>query len=211
MIASIEKTNPTERVTKRIVESALSGLSLASRRVYGSRIRQWLAWARGSPLNRENVKSYLRTLETEGASAQVRNQTLAALKRLASESCESGWIDHESAGRITTIKSKKISGVRTGRWLSVSQAIGLMQAPDRTCVAGRRDAAALALLLGCGLRRAEACALTLDQIELKENDSGSDRMFLVNLVGKGGRTRTIQVPGWAADRILEWRKDLTDA
>jgi site-specific recombinase XerD len=188
----------------RVVASCLQGLSEASRRVYSARIAAFMTWLpKGCALDRENVRRYLRSLELSGASGQVRNQALAALKRLASEASELGWIDPAEGARIGSIRSHKITGIRTGRWLDQTQCARLMQLPDRTTVTGRRDACLLALLLGCGLRRSEACSLETAQLR-----TIAGRMVVTNLVGKGGRVRSVAVPRWAQTDIENWIEEL---
>lgn len=202
-------------LTARAVSSALSQLSPVSRRVYGARIARYLDWSKGArgdiALDREHVQRYLRYMESYGASAQVRNQALAAIKKLAVEASEHGWIEHERAVQIDSIKSKRATGVRTGRWLSPAQSKALLQAPDRTTIAGKRDACVLALLLGCGLRRAEVCSVEIAQfrtVEVEVNGTKTEKLLLTNLVGKGGRVRTVAVPDWARIAIEEWKKEL---
>ncbi|MGA2373685.1 MAG: site-specific integrase, partial [Candidatus Korobacteraceae bacterium] len=58
-------------------------------------------------------------------------------------------------------------------------------------MAGKRDAAIIALLLGCGLRRSEVVSLRLDQFQSREG-----HWVIVDLRGKGGRVRTVPVPCW---------------
>lgn len=219
----------SESLQSRVIASALTGLAATSRRVYKSRIEAFLRWSTGpdglaGPLDREHIKLYLRALELSGTSPQVRNQALAALKRLAYEAGELRWIAPEIAPEIQTIKSKKQAGIRQGKWLTVSQAAALLGAIDRTTALGKRDAAVIALLLGCGLRRSEATALRLDQIQIQPQtqtqaqsqgggrdglgDGQAGRMLLVNLVGKGGRVRSVAVPRWAEALIHEWKDEL---
>jgi len=49
----------------------------------------------------------------------------------------------------------------------------------------------LGLLLGCGLRRSEVVGLRLDQLQSRKS-----HWVIVDLVGKGGRIRTVPVPNW---------------
>lgn len=79
---------------------------------------------------------------------------------LAEEAADNGLVAAEIAagvGRVTGVKS---AGTRTGYWLTHAQAQRLLDAPDTGTLKGVRDSAILAVLLGCGLRRAEAAALT---------------------------------------------------
>lgn len=198
---------------ERAIIACLSGLADTTARVYKARIREWLDWSAACytrpdvncVLDREHVKQYLRHLETMNFSAQVRNQVLAALKKLAVESSDLGWISADIAVQIQKIKGKKITGIRTGRWLTVQQSAALLRAPDRTTIIGKRDLVVLALLLGCGLRRSEVCSLTTAQLN---RHNGTNKLLLTNLVGKGGRVRTVGVPDWAAQPLKEWIKEL---
>ena len=187
----------------RAVSTALAGLASTSRRVYSAHIARYLAWCDRSRLDRELVKHYVRSLETNGASAQVRNQALAALKRLAIESADLGWIEQSTAAQISTIKSRKTQGIRAGRWLETAQVVSLFETCDRSTLQGRRDAAVFALLIGCGLRRSEACGLETAQLIAEHG-----RMVITNLIGKGGRIRSIAVPEWAAQLIEEWEREI---
>jgi site-specific recombinase XerD len=56
-----------------------------------------------------------------------------------------------------------------------------------------RNHAVLAMLLGCGLRRAELVAVKIEDFELRE-----DHWVLADLIGKGRHMRTI--PSWACIR-----------
>jgi integrase len=49
----------------------------------------------------------------------------------------------------------------------------------------------VAMLIGCGLRRAELLALTLESIQERE-----EHWVIADLVGKGGHVRTVPIPDW---------------
>jgi site-specific recombinase XerD len=83
--------------------------------------------------------------------------------------------------------------------LTADEARSLWQLPDRYSAKGKRDRAILAVLLGCGLRRRELIALTLDHLERRE-----DHWAIVDLVGKGGHIRTVPVPDWVKKTIDDW-------
>ena len=57
----------------------------------------------------------------------------------------------------------------------------------------------LAVLAGCGLRRAEAAALKIEDLQLREG-----HWVLANLNGKGGHIRTVPVPDWVKTAIDLW-------
>jgi integrase len=75
----------------------------------------------------------------------------------------------------------------------------LLLAADGTSLRGKRDYATLAILLGCGLRRAELTALRVEDIQQRE-----EHWVIADLVGKGGHIRTIPVPDWVKAGIDAW-------
>jgi len=81
----------------------------------------------------------------------------------------------ELAIGIRRVKGVKRLGTRIGNWLSTEQAQDLLNSIPRRTIRGRRDAALVGLLLGCGLRRSEAVSLRLDQIQLREGHLGRRR------------------------------------
>jgi integrase len=54
----------------------------------------------------------------------------------------------------------------------------------------------LAVLAGCGLRRVEAAALKIEDLQLREG-----HWVLADLNGKGGHIRTVRVPDWVKTAI----------
>jgi integrase len=57
----------------------------------------------------------------------------------------------------------------------------------------------IAVLIGCGLRRAEAAALKLEDIQHREG-----HWVIADLNGKGGHIRTVPMPDWVKRAIDEW-------
>ena len=55
----------------------------------------------------------------------------------------------------------------------------MLNAPDTRTLKGLRDRAILGLLIGCGLRRAEAAGITFNHIQQRDG-----RWVLVDLIGK---------------------------
>lgn len=192
----------------RAVTACLAGLSPNTQRAYTACIGRFTAWCLESPgtraLNRESVSLWCQEQTANRASGIAVNQALSAVKKLAHEAAELGWLSWEDAIQIGAIKSRKHRGTRSGQWLTLGQARALLASPDRNTLAGQRDACVLALLLGCGIRRAEACALGVGQVVWKQSDDGSKTMQLCNLIGKGNRVRTLGVPAWAARDIAAW-------
>jgi integrase len=55
------------------------------------------------------------------------------------------------------------------------------------------------VLVGCGLRRKEAASLDLDLIQQRDG-----RWVIPDLVGKGGRIRTVPMPSWCRAAMEVW-------
>jgi integrase len=72
-------------------------------------------------------------------------------------------------------------------------------AADEASLRGRRDYAMLAVLLGCGLRRAELTGLRIEDLQLRE-----EHWVIADLVGKGGHVRTIPMPDWVKAGVDNW-------
>ena len=57
----------------------------------------------------------------------------------------------------------------------------------------------VAMLVGCGLRRAELLALQLESIQQRE-----EHWVIADLVGKGGHVRTVPIPIWVKHHVDQW-------
>jgi integrase len=90
-------------------------------------------------------------------------------------------------------------GVRLGNWLTPEQGRRLLAQANVVTPRARRDHAMLAMLIGCGLRRGELLALTLESIQQRE-----DHWVIADLVGKGGHVRTVPIPTWVKTAVDEW-------
>src|ERR1700730_8959662 len=71
--------------------------------------------------------------------------------------------------RVRGVKRLGRRSRRIGNWLTGDQAQELLNAVSQGTLRGRRDAALIGLLLGCGLRRSETVNLRFDQVQLREN------------------------------------------
>jgi site-specific recombinase XerC len=189
---------PTIPELEQSKKAVLDGLvSEHSRRAYKHAIEAFTAWYCSEPrigFNRLIVVRYRSFLESQSLSPATVNLHLSAVRRLADEGADGGWLSPELAIGIRRVKSVK----RLSNWLNIDQAQKLLKAIPSDTLRGKRDAAILELLLGCGLRRSEVVALRLDQLQSRE-----DHHVIVDLVGKGGRLRTVPVP-WCNKLIDAW-------
>jgi site-specific recombinase XerD len=139
--------------------------------------------------SKQVVLRYRLDLESRNLSASTVNLRLAAVRRLAFEAADSGLLSPELAAGIQRVKGTKKVGVRRGNWLTVEQCRALLQAPDASSLKGRRDKAVLAILIGCGLRRAEVAKLQLRDFQQRDS-----HWAVVDLIGKGDTFAPFRCP-----------------
>src|SRR6516225_6296945 len=193
-------TIPELEQSKAAVLNTLA--SVHSRRSYTFAIGRFIAWYCSEPrltFNRAVVVRYRSHLEGLRLSASTINLHLSAIRRLADESAESGWLTPELAIGIRRVQGVKKLGQKSSNWLSRNQAQQLVNAASNTDLRGWRDGAILGLLLGCGLRRSEVVGLTMDQLQTRDG-----RWVIVDLIGKGRQLRTVPVPSWSKQLLDAW-------
>lgn len=145
------------------------------------------------------VGAYRTSLLGAGLSPATVNLRLAPVRRLAREMADNQLLDPAVAAAIERVPGVTRRGTRLGNWLTREQANDLLNAPNPKSLAGKRDRAILALLIGCGLRRAELLRLNLE--DLQQRDA---RWVIPDLEGKGNRVRTVTVPAGVKARIDLW-------
>lgn len=182
---------------------ALDGVtSPHSKRAYETALNNFLAWYYAEsrpPVSKAVVNAYKAQLGEAGLSPSTINVRLSAVRKLISEAADNGLIAPDLAAGIAKVRGASRYGVRMGNWLDRQQAERLINAPDPATLAGQRDRALFAILIGCGLRRSEAAALTFAHIQQRES-----RWVIVDLVGKHSRIRSVPMPAWAKVAIDTW-------
>jgi site-specific recombinase XerD len=194
------KLSPAE---KKIIEMVLDALpSDNSRRAYRRHLEGFFNWYASEDrpeLNKALINRYVKTLRGQKLSSSTINQKLSAIRKLASEAEDNNLLDSKIANGIRAVKGIPFRGRRTGNWLTKEEAQMWLNAPDTKTLKGVRDRAVLALLIGCGLRRAEAAILSVSHIEQREG-----RWAIVDIVGKRDKMRTVPMPSWAKATIDAW-------
>ncbi len=175
-----------------IAEACVARLSPHTQRAYLTPITSYLH--SGLPLAREGISAWLAHRKHAGAGPVTLNLALSALKLLAREVWIREHMDGATYNAIADLKSEKRLAQRLGRWTDEEGVEGLLEA-----CADARERALIAVMCGCGLRRAEVAGLRWEQYQER-----AGRMCLCNITGKGGRVRTVAVPEWAREIIDEY-------
>lgn len=192
--AALEKRAGHSRELADLLAMVLESVqSPETRRHYARAILEFGQW-RGTPA------SWRDHLREEGLSPSSINQKLAAIRKLADLAADAGLITERQAAEMRATKNVRELGNRSGMWLTQAQAQALIEAPDHTTLKGKRDRAALALLVGCGLRREEAVGLDFASVQQRDG-----RWVIPDLRGKHGRIRTVPVPAWVKAAIDRWQ------
>lgn len=120
------------------------------------------------------------------------NRFLCALRGTLKAAWRLGMMDADDYQAAADVRSIKHHALPAGRCLEGSEISAVLQAcaQDET-PAGRRDAAVISLLYGCGLRRAELISL-----DMEHHNPETGQMLIL---GKGGKERH----AWAVNDVAE--------
>jgi site-specific recombinase XerD len=147
----------------------------------------------------EHVAALRSRLQESGQSPASVNATLCALRGVARAAWHLGQMNAEDYQRIVDVRSVRGHRLPAGRALAQGEIAALFEACARDqTAAGARDAAALALLAGAGLRRSECAALDTSDYTPETN--------ALRVKGKGNRERMAYLTGGTAEALADWLK-----
>ena len=138
----------------------------------------------------------LRTQLAAQYAPATANRYLSAIRQVCRQAWLLGWMDGEEYRRIAAVENVRGSRLPAGRTLDAGELAALMRACRDDTAAGARDAAAVALMFGCGMRRAEAVAVTVADYD---PESGALRV-----IGKGNRERQVYATNGGKRALDAW-------
>lgn len=151
----------------------------------------------------ESVVAFIQDLrENRGNSPSTCNQRLSALRCLYEYLAERDIGMVGESARVGRIKRKPVPKTPPPS-LSEDQIGAIVAQADPSTEQGARDVALLQFLTETGAHASEAAAVTLDDIDLKEQT--------VLLHGKGQRDRVIGLTDVARDAIVHYLRDRGEA
>lgn len=125
------------------------------------------------------------------------NKALAALKGALKASWQSGQMNAEDYQKAVSVKGVRNETLPVGRELQSGELSALIETCESDqSPAGARDAAIIAIMYSCGLRRAEVITLDLDHYDKAEGR--------LKIHGKGNKERTAYITGGAVQALSDW-------
>ena len=184
------------------IANVVADRSFGTAAKYRERMQHFAAWLVASgilAIDKTTVAAYRAALVKAGKSASTVNGHLVAVRALLREAADLGYIDDRDADRACRVKGLKEKGTRAGNWLSPDETQALLNLPDRKTIKGKRDRALLGVMIFCGLRRSELATLTIGHLQTRERHN-----VIADLLGKGGRVRTIPMPSPVRRAVESW-------
>lgn len=127
-------------------------------------------------------------LHKRGVVARSRKPYISAVRGFFAWAAGAGLCKADAAARL----QHPMTGKPLPNALSLASAEKLMWAPDLSTFAGLRDAALLALLMGCGLR--VSGLVGMDEGDLSQAEVEGQVRMMARVTEKGGRERILPVP-----------------
>lgn len=175
--------------------TAYRGRAAATSDKYTAELRRLCAWLKDQghtlkSIDRAGLETYAGLwLHKQGLTPRARRPAVAALRGFF------GWA--QQAGHRVDNPAAQLRPPRTGRALpramSLQSAEALLMAPDLETFLGVRDAAILAVLIGCGLRLGGLVALNEGNLIWHRDHTGGERLTL-RVREKGDHERLVPAP-----------------
>jgi len=170
--------------------------------------RDEIPWHTLTAEHRDAVRGHLMERYADGARKRGRrranpesvNNRLTAWRQVLRHAWDKGLMTAEDYQRAANVRQVKGERQKKRRFVPEENLAKVFRccSLDENRAAGARDAALLSLLFGCGLRRFEAIGLFLDDIDMRPDG------WLVTVIGKRNKERTVGVPIGAAAFIRDW-------
>lgn len=160
----------------------------------GTATAESFAW---HELRYQHVTAIRAKLEAMNYKPATINKMLAAVRGTIRAAWRDGQISAEDYHKAVSVKSVKSSELPAGRELQSGELTALLEVCENDqSAAGARDAAIIALMYSCGLRRDEVIKL---EIADYETDTGK-----LIVKGKGKKERVSWLTGGAALALADW-------
>ena len=138
----------------------------------------------------------LRSMLAELYAPATANKMLSIVRGVLRQAWKLGMMSAEDYKRTIDVPSIQGTRLPTGRALDAGEVDALFGTCAEAGAQGARDAALLAILIGCGLRRTEASRLDLEHMHRGEKT--------LCVVGKGNHERVAHMNSGVTDAVDAW-------
>jgi integrase/recombinase XerC len=143
-------------------------------------------------LDTPRLRRLIGRLHQQGLGAKSLGRLLSAVRGLYRYLHSRGHCQHDPASGLAPPKGQRL----LPKTLDADRAKQLLDAPQEDDFLSHRDQALLELCYSCGLRLAELVNLNIQQLDLADG--------LVEVCGKGNKTRVLPVGGKAREALAQW-------
>lgn len=171
------------------------GLSKNTIEAYSRDLNQYIGFLKGSEPTVALVGDYVTALRSEGLADSTITRKMTAIRGFHRFLVLEGMRPSDPTVLVDTPGQPD----PFPKALGIDEAIALVEAPDSSSVAGRRDRALLEFLYGTGARVSEAVASDLTDLDF------DDRLALVT--GKGSKQRLVPLGTKAMEALRLWLPD----
>lgn len=148
-------------------------------------------------IDRYEFMAFIESMRNDGRSPNTVSTYVAAVKGVFKEARTQGLIDQDHYFRVKGVTQGRGTRSAKGRRLMPSEIEPLIKSCDTETVKGSRDAAMIAILLECGLRRSELVGLDISSLK------GST----LKVLGKGDKERIAHLPPLSRKLLSIWIND----
>lgn len=150
---------------------------------------------------RQHLLAVIQILQKQGKAPTTIKSYLATIKGVCRETWAAGIMSTETFTHIKELRAPRASWMPKGRSLSVAEVQQLlaMCVADKSC-RGVRDTAIVAIMVGCGLRRAEVVGLQYDNLIRRDQ--------AIRIIGKGNHERVHHLPEFAWQHLQRWIEEV---
>ncbi|RMQ49073.1 Tyrosine recombinase XerC [Pseudomonas cichorii] len=154
-----------------------------------SRKAQISSWV---DLDIQHLRSFIARQHQKGQSSRSLARMLSAVRGFYKYLCREGLCEHDPANGLAPPKGER----RLPKTLDTDRTAQLLDGAIEDDFLAHRDQAILELLYSSGLRLSELTSLNLDQLDLRDG--------LVQVLGKGSKTRVLPVGSKARQALESW-------
>lgn len=171
------------------------GLSRHTVAAYRCDLAQYVAFLNGGNPSSSQVAGFVQSLNARGLAASSVARKTAAVRGLHRFQVAEGIAEDDPTVLVDTAKRPR----PLPKALTLDEVLALLETPDSSTSAGRRDRAILEFLYASGARVSEAAGLDLEDVDL---ESGT-----AIVTGKGNKQRLVPLGTYAVGAIENYLPD----